>query len=81
MQSLMKVGKKLLKLESENKGRTDGQMDTQTVRRVYLFVTGYKKHVSYFSSMYLHIIETYLYTILLVSKLLKCNKFFVIFIF
>ena len=40
-----------------------------------------KKHVSYFSSMYLHLIETLLYTISLESKLLKCDKFFITFDF
>ena len=40
-----------------------------------------KKHVSYFSSVYLYLIETDLYTISLASKLLKCYEFFVIFNF
>ena len=38
-----------------------------------------KKHISYFRNIYLHIIETDLYTISLASKLLKCDEFFVIF--
>ena len=37
-----------------------------------------KKHVSYFSSMYLNLIEICLYTISLVSKLLNFDGFFVI---
>ena len=40
-----------------------------------------KKHVSYFSSVYLHLIKIYPYTISLASKLLKCDQFFVIFNF
>ena len=40
-----------------------------------------KNHVSYFNSVYLHLIETNLYTILLTSKQLKCDKFFVVFDF
>ena len=40
-----------------------------------------KKQASYFSSVYLHLIKTDLYTISLASKLLKCDKFFVIFNF
>ena len=38
-----------------------------------------KKHVSYFSSVYLNLIEIYLYIISLASKLLKGDEFFVIF--
>ena len=40
-----------------------------------------KKHMSYFSNIYLHLIETKLYrsTISLASKLLKCDECFVIF--
>ena len=34
------------------------------------------KHVSYFSKVYLHLIEIHLYTISLASKLLKCDDFF-----
>ena len=34
MQSLMKIGQKLLKLESGNEALMDGRTDTQTVRRV-----------------------------------------------
>ena len=34
MQSLKKIGQKLLKLESENEALTDGWTDTQTVWRV-----------------------------------------------
>ena len=37
-----------------------------------------KKHTSYFSSGYLHLIKPDLYTISLASKQLKCNKIFVI---
>ena len=40
-----------------------------------------KKYVSYFSSVYTHLIETDLYTISLASKLLKCGKCFVVFDF
>ena len=40
-----------------------------------------KKHMSYFSSGYLHLITPVLYTISLASKLLKCNEFFFIFDF
>ena len=40
-----------------------------------------KKHVTYFSIVYLHFIETNLYTILLTSKQLKCDKFFFVFDF
>ena len=40
-----------------------------------------KKHVSYYSSVYLQLIEIYLYTISLASKLLKCDDVFVIFDF
>ena len=40
-----------------------------------------KKHVSYFSGVYRHLIETYLYTISLASKQLKCDESFVIFDF
>ena len=38
-----------------------------------------KKHVSYFSSVYLNLIEIYLYTLSLASKLLKCDGCSVIF--
>ena len=38
-----------------------------------------KKHVSYFSSVYLNLIEIYLYTKSLASKLLNCDRYFVIF--
>ena len=41
----------------------------------------YKKHLSYFNSIYLHLIETDVYTISLASKLLKCDESFVIFNF
>ena len=34
MQSLKKIGQKLLKLESGNEALTDGRTDTQMVRRV-----------------------------------------------
>ena len=40
-----------------------------------------KKHVSYFSSVYLNLTGIYLFTISLASKLLKCDKFFVSFDF
>ena len=40
-----------------------------------------KKHMSFDSSIYLHLIETDVYTISLASKLLKCDDFFVIFDF
>ena len=40
-----------------------------------------KKHVSYFSSVYLHLIETSLCTTSLASKQLKCDGFFVVFDF
>ena len=40
-----------------------------------------KKHVSYFSSVYLNLIEVYVYTISLASKLLNCDGFFVMFDF
>ena len=40
-----------------------------------------KKHVSYFSSVYLNLIEIYLNTTCLASKLLNCDGFFVIFEF
>ena len=40
-----------------------------------------KKHVSYFSSVYLNLIEIYLYKISLASMLLNCDEFFTIFDF
>ena len=38
-----------------------------------------KKYVSFFSSVYLNLIEIYLYTISLASKQLNFDRFFVIF--
>ena len=40
-----------------------------------------EKHVSYLSSVYLNLIEIYLYTRSLESKLLNCDRFFVLFDF
>ena len=40
-----------------------------------------KKHVSYFSSVYLHLIESNLYTMSVMSKKLKCDNFFRYFLF